>query len=139
LLLANLLGANTLGRLADAELLDPDKAYTAVELVNDLQGGLFSELKSDTPKIDPLRRQLQRAYLDILKAEFTPPAAAPGGAPPIGFTRPPSELRAIARQALGKLLDQLTVAKGKAKDPITIAHLEDLQSEIKAILDTDKK
>ncbi|MCI0702211.1 MAG: zinc-dependent metalloprotease, partial [Planctomycetia bacterium] len=135
-LLNNLLGSNTLGRLADAELLDPDKAYTAVELVNDLQSGLFSELKSDAPKIDPLRRQLQRAYIDILKAEFTPSAA---GTPPISLFRTPTELRAIARQSLGKLADQLTAAKAKAKDPITVAHIDDLQSEIKAILATDKK
>ena len=79
LLLQSLLGAGRLARLADAELLNPDKAYTAVELVEDLQDGLFVELKTDAPKIDPLRRQLQRAYLDILKAEFQPPAARGSG------------------------------------------------------------
>ena len=128
-----LLDARRLARLADAELLAPDKAYTAVELVADLQDGIFSELKAPDPKIDPLRRQLQRTYLDVLKAEFQPPASGLGGA------RPSSELRAVARLSLGQLATQLGTAKAKAKDPVTLAHLDDLSSEIGAILAADKK
>ena len=40
-LLTSLLSASRLNRLFDAEVLDPDKAYTVVELVDDLQDGLF--------------------------------------------------------------------------------------------------
>ncbi len=139
LLLRGLFGAGRLSRLADAELLAPDQAYTAVELVADLQDGLFSELKADAPKVDPLRRQLQRAYLDLLKAEFQPVAgsAIPGAGG--AAVRAPSELRAVGRQALAKLLGQLEAAKGKAKDPLTVAHVEDLHSEVAAILTADKK
>ena len=142
LLLRSLLSAGRLSRLADAELLAPDSAYTSVELVTDVQDGLFSELKADAPKIDPLRRQLQRAYLDLLKAEFQPPAPPNattlpglGGAP----VRAPSELRAAGRRALAQLQVQLERANGKTKDPLTAAHLEDLHSEIAAILTADKK
>jgi hypothetical protein len=141
-LLGSLLSANRLARLTDAELLAPDKAYTAVELVGDLQNGLFAELKADEPKIDPLRRQLQRAYLDILKAEFQPPAAPAGGrlpGPGESLVRTPSELRAVARQSLAKLAKNLDATKGKAKDPATFAHLDDLHSEITAILAGEKK
>ncbi|MFM8274162.1 MAG: zinc-dependent metalloprotease, partial [Gemmata sp.] len=142
-LLRGLLSPVRLARLADAELLAPDKAYTAVELVADVQDGLFAELKGDAPKIDPLRRQLQRAYLDLLKAEFQPPAApaAPVGPGPIGGAgpRPASELRAVGRQALVKLASDLEAAKKRAKDPVTVAHLDDLHSEIAALLAADKK
>src|SRR5262249_46551712 len=134
LLLTSLLGASRLARLADAELLTPDKAYTAMELVSDLQDGLFAELKTDAPKIDPLRRQLQRTYLDVLKAEFQPPAPGSTGPP---TTRPTSELRAVSRVALNQLATQLEAAKKKTKDPLTLAHIDDLHSEITTILATD--
>lgn len=143
LVLRSLLSAGRMARLADAELLEPEKAYTAVELVADIQDGLFSELKADAPKIDPLRRQIQRGYLDLLKAEFQPAGAAAPAVPGLGGAtagpRPASELRAVARQALTKLADQLEAAKRKAKDPLTVAHLDDLHSEIAALLAADKK
>ncbi len=69
-LLLDLLSASRLSRLLDAEVLAPDKAYTAMELVADLQAGIWSELKAEHPKVDPLRRGLQRAYLDRLKGEL---------------------------------------------------------------------
>ena len=128
-------------------MLTGDKAYTPVELVDDLQDGIFSELKAADPKIDPIRRQLQRAYIDILKNEFNPPAVDAGG--PIlpgrrggSFGEAPprtSELRGVARVALAKLEKEIATAKGKAKDVATIAHLGDLQAEIKKILSEDKK
>jgi hypothetical protein len=127
-----LLNAARIARLSDAELLSPEKAYTAMEFVTDLQDGLFSELRADAPKIDPLRRQLQRTYLDVLKAEFRPAA---GDLP----AKPGSELRAVARVTLAKLSAQLEAAKKKAKDPQTVAHIDDLHSEIVALLDADKK
>ena len=69
-LLLDLLSSSRLGRLLDAEVMAPDKAYTAIELVADLQAGIWSELKAEHPKMDPLRRSLQRAYLDRLKGEL---------------------------------------------------------------------
>ena len=136
ILLGSLLSTSRLARLADAELLDPVKAYTAVDLVGDLQDGLFAELKTDAPKIDPLRRQLQRAYIDILKTEFNPPA--PTG-PTVPSARTPSELRAVARLMLADLETKLTQSRNKATDATTRAHIDDLRSEIGVILSADKK
>jgi hypothetical protein len=146
-LLSSLLSATRMSRLFDAEVLLGDKAYTPVELVDDLQAGLFSELKGDAPKIDPIRRAVQRSYVDILRNEFNPPAPVNDIALP-GRTRLPagldigprvSELRAVARASLTKLEKDLGTAKAKAKDPATAAHLADLQSEIKTILAEEKK
>ena len=146
-LLSSLLASSRMSRLFDGEVLLGDKAYTPVELVDDLQAGLFSELKGDSPKIDPIRRALQRSYVDILKNEFSPPPPANDFALP-SRTRIPgladlgprvSELRAVARVALAKLEKEIATAKGKSKDPATVAHLTDLQSEIKSTLTEEKK
>jgi hypothetical protein len=143
--LQSLLSASRMARLFDAEVLLADKAYTPVELVDDLQAGIFSELKAAEPKVDPIRRQLQRSYVDILRNEFTSSSGDTGGLVGLprrsGFDFGPrtSELRGVARVALAKLEKDLATAKGKAKDVATVAHLGDLEAEIKAILSPDKK
>lgn len=143
--LTSLLDASRLNQLFDAEVMGADKAYTVVELVGDLQEGLFSELKSPAPKIDPLRRNLQRTYLDTLLKEFepkAPPATVPGNLPRrfagLGGARV-SELRSVARVSLAKLAKQIAAAQPKTKDLATAAHLEDVLSEIHAALNDDKK
>lgn len=146
-LLASLLSPARMGRLFDAEVLLGDKAYTPVELVDDLQAGLFAELKTAEPKIDPIRRQLQRAYVEILRNEFVPPTDTGSAGPSVPLprrfggvnTNPISELRAVARVALARLEKELATAQGKAKDPATIAHLGDLRAEIRAILAEETK
>jgi hypothetical protein len=144
-LLASLLASSRINRLFDAEVLLGDKAYTPVELVDDLQAGIFSELKVNEPKIDPIRRHLQRSYVDILKNEFSsgasaaPSFPAPRGGISFDSGGRSSELRAVARVALAKLEKDLGAARAKAKDVATVGHLEDLQAEIKSILHADKK
>src|SRR5262249_55697233 len=130
-LLQGLMSASRLNRLTDAELLTPDKAYTAIELIKDVQDGIWSELQMPNPKIDPLRRNLQETYVSILKREFDPstPAAQAGpGRPQMmpgagGSGRSP-ELRAIARVTLRDLAKQLETALPKVQDVTTRAHLE---------------
>jgi hypothetical protein len=146
-LLGSLLASTRMGRLFDAELQDGDKAYTASRLVGELQDGIFAELKGADPKVDPLRRQLQRAYLDILKREFvdgTGAAPAPTSPSPrlplIGDAGSKAgELRAVARVALRRLETQLAAAAPKAKDPSTAAHLEDALAEVRDVLNGDRK
>lgn len=132
-LMQNLLSSGRIRRLMDEELLQGDKAYTVTELVNDVQNGIFSELNSEKPKIDVLRRGLQRAYLDHLKAELIP--AKDGGGPVfLGDGGGSSDFRAVARVALKRLQGQVRVAEGRTTDAITVAHLEDCAREIEAML-----
>ena len=144
--LSSLLSASRLNRLFDAEVMGADKAYSVVELVGDLQDGLFSELKDAAPKVDPLRRNLQRAYLDILKREFDKDNSAPlapmlpRGIPGLSDDGPRvSELRSVARVSLTKLAKQIETAQPKTKDAASAAHLEDTLSEIHSILSEAKK
>jgi hypothetical protein len=142
-LLQNLLTSARMNRLFDAEVLDPVEAYTAVALVNDLQTGLWSELTAEHPKIEPMRRELQRSYVEILKREFEPGSAGAGGAAaPIGKKDAGdrvSELRAVARSSLRELSRKIAAALPKVTDLATQAHLEDTQSEIEAVLTGKRK
>ena len=100
-------------RLFDAEVLLGDKAYTPVELVDDLQAGIFSELKAAEPRIDPIRRALQRqlhrhpeervhaAGVEVGGPVF--PGRRRGGISFGGGQPRTSELRGVARVALAKL------------------------------------
>ena len=147
-ILTGLLSGARLSRLLDAEIQDAEHAYTVGELVGDVQAGLWKELSADAPKVDPLRRNLQRSYLDVLKAEFEPTQAAgsvvipsPRRAPILDFGGPSRvfELRAVARVALKDLKKEIEAAAPKTKDAVTKAHLEDSLSVIDEVLDPAKK
>jgi len=137
-LVQSLLSSTRVRRLADEELLQGDKAYTVMELVDDVQAGIFSELKAEKPKIDVLRRSLQRAYLDHLKAELLPKeSSGGGGGGPVFFGDSGSgstDFRAVARVALRRLQGQVVSASNRSPDPITSAHLLDCEREIDAML-----
>lgn len=143
-LLLDLLSVSRLNRLLDAEVLAPDKAYTAMELVADLQAGIWSELKAEHPKVDPLRRGLQRVYVDHLKGELDSKAAAPQLIiirSPVGTDSSGSlsDLRPVARSALRDLSKTIAAALPRVQDPRTKAHLEDAKAEIEAALTAKKK
>jgi hypothetical protein len=141
--LSSLLSAARLNRLLDAEVVAPETAYPVGDLVADVQAGVWSELKADAPKTDPLRRNLQRAYIDILKREFEPPQEGgisigrlPRGLPIFDFGPSRSaELRAVARISLRELSKQIEAALPKTKDAATKAHLQDSLEEINSILE----
>ncbi len=133
-LMQSLLSTTRIRRLMDEELLLGPKAYTVTELVNDVQNGIFSELNQNNPKIDVLRRGLQRAYIDYLKNELLP--AKDGSS---FFTADSgTDFRPVARVALQRLHGQVQAAAGRTKDAITAAHLQDCEREIDAML-THKK
>lgn len=142
-LLLNLLSAGRLSRLLDAELMAPDKAYTAMEFVADLQTGIWSELKAEHPKVDPLRRSLQRVYIDRLKGELDHKDSVPQ---PIVARGPRemdsggglSDLRSVARSNLRDLSKTIAAALPNVQDPATKAHFEDAIAEIDAALTAKK-
>ena len=140
-LLESLLAPARVRRLMDAELLTPENAYTGLELVNDVQDGVWSELKAETPKADVCRRALQRAYLEVMKRELAHKEEA-AKAPvfpilPDGDDLPSgknTDMRAIARAALTDLGGRLDAAIPRTRDPITLAHLMDCRREIETAL-----
>jgi Met-zincin/Domain of unknown function (DUF5117)/Domain of unknown function (DUF5118) len=140
-LLRSLLSKSRFARLFDAAVLEPESSYSAMQFLNDLQSGIWSELAQKRPKIVPLRRALQRAYVAHLKSEL----ADKKGAVPVAVrprrgrsTGAPgsneSDFRAVARAALQNLAELLDKAIPQAGDPITQAHLRDCRRELKTIL-----
>ena len=141
-LLLDLLSASRLSRLLDAEVLAPDKAYTAMELVADLQAGIWSELTAEHPKVDPLRRCLQRAYLDRLKEELDHKDSATQSitvrSPGRGIRGEACPTCAVSRSTLRDLSKEIAAALPRVVDPETKVHLEDTIAEIEAALTAKK-
>lgn len=113
-----LLSDARLKRMAEHAQRQAD-AYTPLQLLEDLRKGVWRELDADEVKIDLYRRNLQRAYVDLLAAKLRSEDNA-------------SDVPALARAELKSLADRLASdqLKAKAKDPVVAAHLSQLKSAI---------
>ncbi len=109
----------------------------AIDFLADVRGGVFKELGAPSVTIDAYRRNLQRAYLDIVNNKLnTPPAAAPQGLPP-GFGAlfiSSGDERSFYRAELRSLNASASAALAKSKDKATRAHLEAVRDQIAKIL-----
>ena len=66
-LLRKLIDAGVFERMAEARELDPaTKGYTGIDMLYDLNDGLFRELTAPVPVIEMYRRNLQRNYVLLL-------------------------------------------------------------------------
>jgi hypothetical protein len=66
-LLRHLIDAGVFQRMAEAQALDHSKeGYIGLDMLYDLNDGLFQELKGPKPSIDLYRRELQRSYVVLL-------------------------------------------------------------------------
>jgi hypothetical protein len=134
--LRNLLDRSRLGRLQEQESALGDKAYKLGELLADLRTGVFTEMSSPAPKIDAHRRDLQRAYLELLNERLNQAAPASNNFSGRGLPSPNAQddqrgsIRAELRSLQTQLVAKLPTTKGAAK-----AHLEDLKDQIIKILD----
>ena len=129
--LRTLLDRGRTSRLQAQEVAAADKAYRVADLLGDLRAGIFTELQGPATKVEPLRRNLQRAYLAQLDERLNANPAAllmagPGGAA-FPFGNPMDDPRALVRGEL-KSLATLFIAKAAAtSDRGQKAHLEDLR------------
>jgi hypothetical protein len=66
-LLRKLIDGGVIERMAEARELDPAiKGYSGIDMLYDLNDGLFRELEARVPVIDMFRRNLQRNYVLLL-------------------------------------------------------------------------
>ncbi|MET0395517.1 MAG: zinc-dependent metalloprotease [Longimicrobiaceae bacterium] len=142
-ILDQLLNDARMRRMVEFEALAdrPGQVYTLGEMLTDVRQGIWSELSSGSPSIDPFRRNLQRAYLAEVAERVNPPArpAAPTGlaallggpAAPTG----PTEAQGMLRGELRALDAQIRSAIPRAGDRATRLHLEAARDEIGKILD----
>jgi hypothetical protein len=121
--LASLLTGSRIGRLVEQEALDGSAAYRPTDFLADVRKGVWSELDRESVRIDPYRRNLQRAYLGIMgdKLNGRQPATDDG--------------RPLARGELRALDQSVRNALMKVADRATRFHLEDVRDQIAKMLD----
>lgn len=136
--LMQLMNPLRLARLQEMEALDGASAYKLSEFLGDVQKGLFSELAQPSPKIDAWRRNLQRAYLDMVNDRLNGRTPATQMVMNAGMgvtmvTATAGDARGLLRAELRSLQTQVN---GKsAADKATRAHLDDMKDLIAKILD----
>ena len=125
-----------LDRLADqmATATPAAPAYTIADLLGDVRKASFSELAAPRVAVDAYRRNLQRAFVDLMNEKLNPPPAQPRTGPMFPGFRPPPPLpgdaRALIRAELADLDAALRLALPRAADRETRAHLADLRFRI---------
>lgn len=124
--LRSLLSAARFARLAEQEAMRSPGAYAPLEFLGDVRKGIWSEIDSREVHIDAYRRNLQRAWLDLMAEGVN--AREPGDEHP--FVR--GELSAL-KADIGRLLARPRSAE--VMDLSTRLHLEDAQKRITNILD----
>lgn len=118
-LLMSLLSDGRVRRMAEHVQRSPRDAYAPSALAQDLSDGIFSELAAAPIDIDLYRRNLQRAYIDVLGGFLNGPSVN-------------SDMPGIARAQLEAVLARL---KAAAAQGVVQAHLKDLIVRIERHLD----
>jgi hypothetical protein len=117
-LLQRMIDPGVFQRMAESQSFNPKvKGYSGLEMLYDLNDGLFSELASPAPTIELYRRELQRAYVTLLVKSIE---------------GPPSEFRSGVRLGANDLLFKINPAIKKTKEA-TKAHLIDLVTELERV------
>jgi hypothetical protein len=121
--LNSLLSAQRFDRLVEEEAIDGAAAYRPSEFLADLRKGIFGEMYGTSVKIDAYRRNLQRAYLDLMSTRLN------------GAQRANDDQRPMFRGELKTIAADAGAAAARATDRDTRLHLEDLRDQIAKILD----
>ena len=112
--------ANRLKRLLEGEATAGEEAYTLLELFEDVEKGIWGELRSGV-SISLYRRNVQRAYVEKLGELLQKRKDA-------------SEVRAMARYRLEQLERQIKAAQARQKDTRSNIHLSDVLARIDQLL-----
>jgi hypothetical protein len=124
--LNNLMNSSRFARLVEQEAVDGGAAYRPSDFVAAVRKGIWKELDGPQVKIDAYRRNLQRAYLDLLNDKLNP------ARPPLGAS---GDERPFYRAELRDLNTSIQGALAKAADRETKAHLEGARDQIAKMLD----
>jgi hypothetical protein len=136
--LNNLLSSARFARLTEQNAIDGNAAYQQSEFLGDVRRGIWSELDTPSVSIDAYRRNLQRAYLDLVNTKLNaPPPAAPTGPGAAAFAAmfvTSGDERPFYRHELRALSASVTAALEKTADSATRVHLEGVRDQIEKIL-----
>lgn len=119
-----LLSGARLARLTEQEAIDGAKAYRPTDFLRDVRKGVWSEMYAQAPvRVDAYRRNLQRAYIDVLADRSN------------GRQTAPDDARAFFRGELRVLDADLRLARARAADSATRMHVDDVRTQIARALD----
>ena len=121
-ILSSLLSNTRISRMIEEEAIDGAAAYKASELYADVRRGIWRELENGL-KIDTYRRNLQRAYIELLGEKLN------------GRTPVTDDSRGIIRGELRALSASITAVLPRVTDRATRLHLEDAKDQITKTLD----
>jgi hypothetical protein len=125
--LNRLISDNTLGKLLQFEAFDAANAYTAVQMLNDLKSGIWTELSTKT-SIDIYRRNLQKLYVERLITLIRPgqSQAMPATAPMNKAT----DALSILKGHVKNLAMQVKLAQARMIDASSKLHLQDVYDRL---------
>ncbi|HYL76003.1 MAG TPA: zinc-dependent metalloprotease [Bryobacteraceae bacterium] len=134
----NLLSSARFARLVEQEAIDGSAAYSPADFLADVRKGIWKELDSPQTKVDAYRRNLQRAYLDLVNNKLnggaqTLPAGLPASFASLFATS--GDEKPFYRAELKSLSAAIGAALPKTSDRETKAHLEGARDQIAKILD----
>jgi hypothetical protein len=121
--LNRLFEGDRLNRLMEAQALKGAQSYTLVNLFEETREGIFAELDGDR-RVDPFRRNLQRAYIEKMEALMQLDEAK----------YDQSDIKALARGTLMELQKPVKKASKRSSNPVSEYHWMDLIERIDAIL-----
>lgn len=122
-LLNTLIQDARLNRMAELETLYPAaQVYKVTDMLADVRNGVFSELNGRNPRIDLYRRNLQRAYVEIMAARLASGEIS-------------AETRSLIRGNLTDLAARLDAVTASTTDTATRYHLQDLRLEVRKVLE----
>ncbi len=129
--LDQLLSPDRLARMAESESILGNDTYTALEMMNDLRNGIWSEVRRGAA-IDIYRRTLQRAYIERLGYLMSEDSESSRRG---GVDVAQSDIRPMVRAELKTLRTTLRNGINRTSDAMTRYHLEDAVERIDKILD----
>ena len=118
-------------------------AYPITEFLADVRGGVWGELKQGRVTFDGVRRELQRAHLNLVRTKLNPPPVQVPAGVPAGFAqqlqpaRATSDVKAALRADLRALDAELAAALPRAGDAIARAHIQDARDQIRDMLEPE--
>ncbi|GAB2765858.1 zinc-dependent metalloprotease [Salinimicrobium soli] len=125
-----LLEEDRLNRMIENQQVNGEKAYTVLEMLDDVRKGIFEELYQ-SKKVDAYRRNLQRSYVDAAASYVQALEEKKNG----NITK--SDLVALMRGELEQLKRDISRRKNRVSDQLTQYHWNDLLARIEAATDLE--
>jgi hypothetical protein len=133
--LNRMLSFDTFSRLDNSGMRTPNH-YKPIELCQDIRAGIWSELTSGA-KIEPFRRNLQKAYIERMKFLMADQVSAPIPGRDV-YAVSQSDVRSIVRGELKALQGSLMLSKAKYTDIETRYHVDDCINRVDMLLNPRK-